>query len=742
MYIWAYSGIILDVEVSPVQEGKTITIQDNSPRPKEGPTISVRNQVSESSLRDAKTFTFRPKANRVTASENPEEVVLLSQSSRTVRSASTSTETTDTEPEDRQVRFVNDPPASAARVLAIREDSGQSNDNSQSNPNPNPNPNESLNWFARGSERTGSANAGLPPGWLTNRSTIESHESSTHVRSGWHIKRETTGESWDPSRRLPSEWFTNSAGTGRSRASADSQLPPGWVTEKADDKNRTKTFWSVRGSAVPRAHSSGFRLGQRIGHSAKGRKGRRTMPASADLTGMPSLGFSSKKILHTSLGVLDDEDEDEHSDDEATFQMRAKDVPTIGDGTMVFAQDSDDPEASENGKRFSPKAGLGINLGSTTRSLSFSPSRSPPRSPSAGCSPSRGSSPSLNSRTYRTQSEVSNSLPRSVRVESCSSTTNLACPRAESPNENHGRISPSPSRRCSRINKGKIKWRKVKELGRGAFGVVLWGIDLNTGQSIAIKQIRLRSAKDIEKAKEVEREVRTLKKLSHPNIVELYSVERDGSKLNIIMEYVPSNSISWVINKIGKLSDPYMARVSAQILCALQYCHAQGLIHRDIKGKNVLIDNNGFVKLADFGSALLAHDETFKKEKAEYTPLWAAPELAKGECKYDSKIDIWSLGCTIVEMASAKDPWSECKFANPFMALYSIGNLDRIPQIPEEMSEHGRDFTRKCLTRDPEKRPSASELLEHKWVNQVLDNEEGGAVDDEEIDYEKIFSPK
>mmetsp|Transcript_11389 Transcript_11389/g.17020 ORF Transcript_11389/g.17020 Transcript_11389/m.17020 type:complete len:1021 (-) Transcript_11389:138-3200(-) len=337
------------------------------------------------------------------------------------------------------------------------------------------------------------------------------------------------------------------------------------------------------------------------------------------------------------------------------------------------------------------------------------------------------------SQTSLVSSVSSFTSPKSSAIVSRIQTPASTTPSATTP---VAKRSPMPIKKSSRVNKKKIKWKKVKELGRGAFGVVIWGIDIRTGQSIAIKQIRLRSKQDIEKAKEVEREVRTLKNLSHPNIVELYAVERVGAKLNIIMEYVPSNSIDWVIKKIGKLDDHYMARVTAQVLEALIYCHKQNLIHRDIKGKNILVDNFGNAKLADFGSAMLASDSEMQKENAEYTPLWAAPEMVKGDGKYNTKVDIWSLGCTVVEMASGKEPWAECNFANPFMALYSIGHTEKIPEIPK-MTEHGHDFALKCLTRDNKKRPSAEELRDHIWIKDVLTEED---TDDEGEVEENVFS--
>ena len=166
----------------------------------------------------------------------------------------------------------------------------------------------------------------------------------------------------------------------------------------------------------------------------------------------------------------------------------------------------------------------------------------------------------------------------------------------------------------------------------------------------------------------------------------------------------------------------------------MAYCHEKHVIHRDIKGKNILIDNYGSVKLADFGSALLASDSDVQKENAEYTPLWAAPEMVKGDGKYSTKVDIWSTGCTIVEMASGKEPWSECNFANPFMALFQIGRSDKIPEIPTTMTKEGIDFTLKCLTRDPEKRLSARQLRDHPWVKNAMVEEDTDEDDDDDAD--------
>ncbi len=100
-----------------------------------------------------------------------------------------------------------------------------------------------------------------------------------------------------------------------------------------------------------------------------------------------------------------------------------------------------------------------------------------------------------------------------------------------------------------------------------------------------------------------------------------------------------------------------------------------------------------------------------------YTPLWTAPEVLVGD--YNSKVDVWSLGCVIIEMASAKPPWSEQNFENPFRALYHIGNSDSIPKIPETLGDVAREFISQCLRRDPDKRPDSTTLLKHEWLKGV-----------------------
>jgi len=280
----------------------------------------------------------------------------------------------------------------------------------------------------------------------------------------------------------------------------------------------------------------------------------------------------------------------------------------------------------------------------------------------------------------------------------------------------------------------KIEWRRGGLIGVGAFGKVYEAMDVKTGTLIAVKQVTLEdaSSKDEKEATaaELQNEIDLMRKLRHRNIVQLLGTERSGHTLSILMEYVPGKSLDSILSRYGSLQEDVICNYTKQILLALEYCHSKRVVHRDIKGKNILVDQTGCLKLADFGSAKAFHNELLPAASSaqkqdgkapsstyNYTPLWTAPEVLHGD--YDTKVDVWSLGCVIIEMATAKPPWSEQNFENPFRALYHIGNSGAIPKLPDTLSETGLEFLHLCLQRDPEKRSSASELLKHRWLETV-----------------------
>jgi len=224
----------------------------------------------------------------------------------------------------------------------------------------------------------------------------------------------------------------------------------------------------------------------------------------------------------------------------------------------------------------------------------------------------------------------------------------------------------------------------------------------------------------------------------HPvGVGEYYGFAVDGNGRLLLSDYtITHNSLDSLLEKFGGFSEKVIRSYTKQLLEALQYCHANGVVHRDIKGKNVLIDTKGNLKLADFGSAKRFENVMSKDAPSlsyNYTPLWTAPEVLVGD--YNSKVDIWSLGCVIIEMASARPPWSEQNFENPFRALYHIGNSDAIPKIPDTISPVGVAFIMKCLRRNPDERPDASMLLKEEWLKGIesvpQDDDESGSEQEE-----------
>ncbi|XP_047971606.1 mitogen-activated protein kinase kinase kinase YODA isoform X2 [Salvia hispanica] len=275
------------------------------------------------------------------------------------------------------------------------------------------------------------------------------------------------------------------------------------------------------------------------------------------------------------------------------------------------------------------------------------------------------------------------------------------------------RIMRSPCRTENPPSPGS-RWKKGRLLGRGTFGHVYLGFNSESGEMCAMKEVTLFSddAKSRESAQQLGQEIALLSRLHHPNIVQYYGSETVDDKLYIYLEFVSGGSIYKILQEYGQLGEAAIRSYTQQILSGLAYLHGKNTIHRDIKGANILVDPNGRVKLADFGMAKHITGQSCPLS-FKGSPYWMAPEVIKNTSGSNLAVDIWSLGCTVLEMATTKPPWSHYEGV---AAMFKIGNSKELPEIPNHLSEDGRSFVKQCLQRNPSHRPTAAQLLEHPFV--------------------------
>ncbi|CAN6809778.1 unnamed protein product [Brassica oleracea] len=267
----------------------------------------------------------------------------------------------------------------------------------------------------------------------------------------------------------------------------------------------------------------------------------------------------------------------------------------------------------------------------------------------------------------------------------------------------------------SQFHKSKTldnKYMLGDEIGKGAYGRVYIGLDLENGDFVAIKQVSLENIVQ-EDLNTIMQEIDLLKNLNHKNIVKYLGSLKTKTHLHIILEYVENGSLANIIkpNKFGPFPESLVTVYIAQVLEGLVYLHEQGVIHRDIKGANILTTKEGLVKLADFGVATKLNEADVNTHSVVGTPYWMAPEVIEmsGVC---AASDIWSVGCTVIELLTCVPPYYDLQ---PMPALFRIVQDDS-PPIPDSLSPDITDFLRQCFKKDSRQRPDAKTLLSHPWI--------------------------
>ncbi|XP_066520259.1 mitogen-activated protein kinase kinase kinase 2 [Hoplias malabaricus] len=271
----------------------------------------------------------------------------------------------------------------------------------------------------------------------------------------------------------------------------------------------------------------------------------------------------------------------------------------------------------------------------------------------------------------------------------------------------------------SRSPRAPTNWRLGKLLGQGAFGRVFLCYDADTGRELAVKQVQF-DPDSPETSKEVsalECEIQLLKNLFHERIVQYYGCLRDAHEktLSIFMEYMPGGSIKDQLKSYGALTENVTRKYTRQILEGVCYLHGNMIVHRDIKGANILRDSAGNVKLGDFGASRRLQTICLSGtgiKSVTGTPYWMSPEVISGE-GYGRKADIWSIGCTVVEMLTQRPPWAEYE---AMAAIFKIATQPTNPTLPGHVSDHCRDFLKRIFV-ETKQRPAAEELLRHIFVH-------------------------
>ncbi|ODQ82418.1 hypothetical protein BABINDRAFT_159014 [Babjeviella inositovora NRRL Y-12698] len=361
-------------------------------------------------------------------------------------------------------------------------------------------------------------------------------------------------------------------------------------------------------------------------------------------------------------------------------------------------------------------------------------SRLPPMPHASAASVFSGSAASIGSRASRTVGDVWMTNASAVE-EAMGDDESFKPPRAN-------RLLVFQLNRSSRIElilldeldedpdeSGPLNWLKGAHIGSGSFGNVYLGMNAMTGELMAVKQVELPSSvgQDSHKQAMIDallHEMALLKTLNHENIVRYFGTDSDATHVNIFLEYVPGGSVASMLTNYGPFEEPLIRNFVRQILIGLNYLHGEEIIHRDIKGANILIDIKGTVKISDFGiSKKLDGSIQSRRASLQGSVYWMAPEVVK-QVAYTKKADIWSVGCLVVEMFTGKHPFPDF---SQMQAIFKIGT-HILPEIPSWCTREAEHFLMQVFELDYQKRPGAAELLSDPFISSLIMTKQKGEV--------------
>ncbi|KAJ6734266.1 hypothetical protein OIU79_001510 [Salix purpurea] len=271
----------------------------------------------------------------------------------------------------------------------------------------------------------------------------------------------------------------------------------------------------------------------------------------------------------------------------------------------------------------------------------------------------------------------------------------------------------SPARTiCTPRPDGITDWERGDHIGKGSFASVYKGYSKEHKLFFAAKGVSL---SDHRRICHLENEIAILKPLDHENIIQFYGTLKDGEMLYIFIELVSHGTLQQAYKNFC-FKESQVSDYTRQILLGLKYLHSCKVVHGDVKCANILVTESGRVKLADFGLSKSMEDHSQSSKLGLGSSFWMAPDVAnRKRVGYGFPSDIWSLGCTVTEMSTRKYPQYNASNA---VSLDRAIRSGKGPIVPDYLSDTLKDFINQCLQPDPYQRPTAADLLAHRFVNE------------------------
>ncbi|NWV06118.1 HUNK kinase, partial [Ptilonorhynchus violaceus] len=257
-----------------------------------------------------------------------------------------------------------------------------------------------------------------------------------------------------------------------------------------------------------------------------------------------------------------------------------------------------------------------------------------------------------------------------------------------------------------------------RKLGEGSFAKVREGLHVLTGEKVAVKVIdKKRAKKDTYVTKNLRREGQIQQMIRHPNIAQLLDILETENSYYLVMELCPGGNLMHKIYEKKRLEEHEARKYIRQLILAVEHLHRAGVVHRDLKIENLLLDEDNNIKLIDFGlsncAGILGYSDPFSTQCG--SPAYAAPELLARK-KYGPKIDVWSIGVNMYAMLTGTLPFTVEPFS--LRALYQKMVDKEMNPFPTQLSSAAINFLRSLLEPDPAKRPNIQQALANRWLNE------------------------